>query len=393
MTTFNQKIGHDSLENPVLGIGTARDKSSYSFYSESGILDQAQLGNMYRTCWLAKRVVDTVADDMTRAWRTLTNVDELTAQQVTQHEERLTLRRCINDAIRWSRLYGGSLIYMGIRGLDPSKPLHLEQVRQGDLEYLHVLDRWQVDTNDQPLYTGPRSLFFGLPEYYRLRHNGQLIHCTHMLRLCGESLPSTMRYAQAMWDESILQPITASIIRYETVCATLATMMTEANIDVIQIHNLGEMLLHDASGALIERRLEELACRKSVNRTLILDTEEKYDKRSTNFQNLDNILNVFMCDVCGASDMPFTRLFGQSATGLHATGDNDIRQYYDMIAAKQERCLRPVLAYFDSVLMRSIFNTPTSSMSFYFNPLWQMNHVEKAKVETMKKEDEDNSTS
>ena len=53
------------------------------------------------------------------------------------------------------------------------------------------------------------------------------------------------------------------------------------------------------------------------------------------------MVRTFLQVAAGAADIPVTRLLGQSPAGLSATGDSDTRNYYDMIAARQELDLRP----------------------------------------------------
>ena len=48
-------------------------------------------------------------------------------------------------------------------------------------------------------------------------------------------------------------------------------------------------------------------------------------------------------DISGAAEIPVTKLFGRSPSGLNATGESDLQNYYDMIAEKQEAVLRPIL--------------------------------------------------
>ena len=66
-----------------------------------------------------------------------------------------------------------------------------------------------------------------------------------------------------------------------------------------------------------------------------------------------------------------TRLLGQSPAGLSATGDSDTRNYYDMIAARQELDLRPQLERLDKLILRSAGVDP-AALTFEFRPLWQM---------------------
>jgi hypothetical protein len=81
----------------------------------------------------------------------------------------------------------------------------------------------------------------------------------------------------------------------------------------------------------------------------------------------------------GACGIPLVRLFGQSPSGMSATGESDLRNYYDTISANQESTLRSGFDKILSVLYRSTFGQPSpSEMDFDFRPLWQMNDTEKA---------------
>lgn len=120
---------------------------------------------------------------------------------------------------------------------------------------------------------------------------------------------------------------------------------------------------------------------KSFNRTLLLDADEDYEKKSNAFSGLDKVMQQFMVDVSGAADIPMTRLFGQSAGGLNATGDNDVRNYYDMVSAKQEAEVRPQLDYLYQILVRSELGSMPDDFRFDFNPLWQVSATEQATID------------
>ena len=70
----------------------------------------------------------------------------------------------------------------------------------------------------------------------------------------------------------------------------------------------------------------------------------------------------------GAADIPVTRLLGQSPAGLSATGESDTRNYYDMIAARQEVELRPRLERLDRLVLHSAGVDP-EALTFEFRPL------------------------
>jgi uncharacterized protein len=133
------------------------------------------------------------------------------------------------------------------------------------------------------------------------------------------------------------------------------------------------------------KRFQNAAMMKSFNRMLLLDATETYDKKSNNFSGLNLIVQQFMVDVCGAADIPMTRLFGQSAGGLNATGAGDIRNYYDMLKAKQEAELRPQLEYLDQIIYRhATGKPPPDSYEWDFKSLWQTSGKEQAEIEKIR---------
>jgi phage-related protein (TIGR01555 family) len=90
--------------------------------------------------------------------------------------------------------------------------------------------------------------------------------------------------------------------------------------------------------------------------------------------------------VAAAAEMPVTILFGRSPAGLNATGESDIRAWYDTVVDAQTDQLKPALER----LLKLIFaakDSPTSGAiperwTIEFNPLWQP--TEKEQAETLK---------
>jgi phage-related protein (TIGR01555 family) len=120
---------------------------------------------------------------------------------------------------------------------------------------------------------------------------------------------------------------------------------------------------------------------KSFNRTLVLDSSEKYEKKQNQFANLDKVWEKFMVDVCGACDIPMTRLFGQSPGGLNATGTGDLENYYTRINADQSTRLKPKLDYFDEIFVRSVLGIKPVDYAYKFNSLWQISDKDRAAIE------------
>lgn len=374
----------DGLANVVAGLGTERDKGSYTHYALSQALPSSELEAMYRSSWLSKRIVNVVADDMTREWRQHVFDSEKATEQlaVENTEKRLQVKAKVNEAIRWARLYGGAGIIIGIKGVPMEQleqPLDPSTVKKDSLAWLHVADRFRL-TGTGALVDDLASPAFGTPAIYTLSNTATSlrIHHTRVIRFDGQLIPWNMFIANGSWGDSILNHVYTSVKNSDAAAAQIATMMFEANIDVIKVQELNSMLAMECGESQVIKRFQLASLMKSINRTLVLDAGEEYDKKSNNFANLDKIWEKFMVDVCGAADIPMVRLFGQSAGGLNATGDSDIRNYYDMISAQQEAELRPQLEYLDETILRSALGRVPSDHKWDFRSLWQMSDTEVA---------------
>ena len=116
---------------------------------------------------------------------------------------------------------------------------------------------------------------------------------------------------------------------------------------------------------------------KSINNLLLLGDGETWARQRIDFDGLPEMVRTFLQVAAGAADIPVTRLLGQSPSGLSATGESDVRNYYDMIAARQELDLRPQLERLDRLILRSEGIDP-GALSFAFRPLWQLDEPAKA---------------
>ena len=116
---------------------------------------------------------------------------------------------------------------------------------------------------------------------------------------------------------------------------------------------------------------------KSMNNLLLLGDGETWSRQRIDFAGLPEMARTFLQVAAGAADIPVTRLLGQSPAGLSATGESDVRNYYDMIAARQELDLRPQLERLDRLICPSE-GIDEGALSFAFRPLSQLDEPAKA---------------
>lgn len=376
----------DGLENVVANLGTSADKKAASTYAQTA-RDRLVLENMYRTSWIAKRIINCIPDDMTRNWRELTIDDDGgdSLKKVAKEERRLGVRAKVNESLRWGRLYGGCLILMGTADAksDPKilqTPLKPESIGEGGLSYLQPVDRWRV-TPSADLVKDLDSPDFGLPVSYTIAESGIIYHHSRILRFDGQKIPYYPWFNNARWSDSELMHVWDAVINKDSASSIVASLMHEAKIDVISVPELYNLLSTRDGEATLLKRFRAAKTLQSINNVLLLGEGEAYEQKTYTFTGLDSLLDRFADDVCGASEIPRTRLFGQSPGGLNSTGDGDLSNYYDSIHAKQESDLRPILDKLDQVLIRSALGAIPEDFDYEFKSLWQVPDKTKAEID------------
>lgn len=148
----------DGLANALTGAGTMVDRAVFSHYRLM-LNDPTQLEQAYRSSWLARKIVNIPAEDMTAEWRQWqATPDEITKLEAA--EKAFAVQHKVRRALILSRLFGGSALIMGLRDGTPAAPLPAT-IKQGDLVYLHVVNRHQLSHNE--IDTNILSPTFGEP--------------------------------------------------------------------------------------------------------------------------------------------------------------------------------------------------------------------------------------
>ena len=157
----------DGYSNAAAFLGEASPLLSSGTFLRSNLTQQTELlTSAYRSSWLARRIIDMPSEDMTRAWYSFTSdIPEEDLADLRRLEARHSIKQELTDAIRWARLYGGSLALMVIRGQENSleEPLEPEFLFGDCFRGLLVLDRTQGIEPSLELVEDLDDPDFGLP--------------------------------------------------------------------------------------------------------------------------------------------------------------------------------------------------------------------------------------
>ena len=383
----------DGWGNVFTGLGGVNDKTSYTKYGSSPIIDDDSLSLIYMGDGLGGRIVDVIADDMTREWIYLGEDEEDdmsdSAQLIMEELQRLNAEEAFNLAIKWQRLYGGAIIIVGaMDGQGPDKPLRMQSIK--NIEYLKVVDRTNIPITECVFDEEPTSPTFGHILYYKVNYYvgskviPMKIHYSRVIPFYNDPIPSKMRgYTDVNlrhWGMSSLQRIYEELRDLGAITQSTVNIMMEFIIGKYKIKHLAEMLASGQEQKVVQR-LEVMNRSKSVINAVLLGEDEEYTRDYATLAGLPEVIDRFMLKLSGSTGIPVTRLFGRSPAGLNATGENDLRNYYDLIEANQRNKLLAPLRLL--VSMVSAYKKIADVPDVTFNSLYQLSTEEQAKVDKL----------
>ena len=364
----------DSLRNLMTGLGTGRSKLGNTFFTRSALSDYATVESAYSCNWVAASVVDIPALDATREWRTIQSDG---AEEIAAYEQQLLMQHKVQKALQWSRVYGGAGIIM-ITDQDLTKPLRVELIKKGELKTLLVFDRTELMA-ESINYSDVLSETYRKPEYFLINNGSQRVHTSHVAKFYGRPLPPRLSMSTQGWGDSVLRKCLEDIKEFSASKAGIAELMQEANVDVVTKEGLADELASDQDDS-IRKRYELFGMMKSNVRLALLDSTESYDRKTLALAGVSDVLDSFMTFVSGCSGIPVTKLFGTSAKGMNATGEGDLKNYYDTVRAQQYSCISPEIRALDDVLTRSALGSMPNGFDYEWNQLYHQDPLQKSQA-------------
>jgi phage-related protein (TIGR01555 family) len=386
--TYQPRI-FDKLSNALASIGIpGRDKSVHTQWTFTPIGGD-QIEYSYRSDWLTRKIVDIPAQDSTRMWRSWqAEQDEITKLEGV--ERVFDIQNKVYQALRMARLYGGACLIFGGGDTtqdDMTKPLDVDSVDADWLKFVHVFSRYNIGTG--AIIRDILSPWFGEPEYYSpsvfVGKDMPLlqIHPSWVVRFIGAEYSDPMMIGDG-WGDTVLQALAEAIQNAGVVSSAIAGMVYEGKFDVIKVPELAGLANTQEGMQQLANRWAAVNVGKSYVNSIVMDKEEEWQRVGTNFGGMPDVLRTYLLMAAGAADIPATRLIGQSPVGMNATGDADLRNYYDRLKSDQETKIQPRLSRFDEVLIRSALGDRPPELFYEWNPLWQMDEQVKAMVDLQK---------
>lgn len=357
----------DAWSNAVSGMGVpGYDKTRFTRFNFVGShIDWRTLSMIYRYDWLGRKICERPASDAVRRW--INTEDEAVLAEM----ERLKVKKRCKQAISWGRLYGGAAILLIVEdGMTPADPLQPSRVRR--VVDLPVVDRHHLQPTGriEDVY----AVRFGEPEFYAT-NNGTLFHHSRVLKFDGTDLTNDEAEHEDYWGGSFIELYQDAVKSFQGSMQDVRHIMTESSIGELKIPGLTQSV---AMGGKIfdniQKRLDQFNLSKSIYRTAAMDGEEEFDFKSRQLTGLADLMDRFMTQVAGATDMTELVLFGTSPAGLNASQEEQFAVYYDMVRGIQEDDLMTAINTISECMARG------GTVEWDYKPLMEPSDKEKAEI-------------
>ena len=387
----------DAFSNPLfrLGYGSQSPLEATEYPLTRMTDNYALLNSLYRDNWVVQNVVGLMVDDMLREWYKIRGSISPEYLDELERVERVTqLRDRINQGLCWGRLYGGAAGLILIKGQEGmlEQPLDMETIMPGSFMGLLILDRWSGIVPDMGLVTDMSDPDFNLPEYYTINNaEGRMVarvHHSRIIRFTGRKLPYLEEIAELYWGESEVEALYKDVVAHDNVSANMAALTFRANINTMEVQNLEQ--LFSLGSVEQQKRFWNVMQAQSVMMSnfgfQLVNKGDQMKNTQYTFTGLQEVYESMCLNLCGASHYPMTKLFGRSPSGMNATGESDLQNYYDYVGSQRETKLRPVLERLLPIMAVSAWGAVPDNLQIDFTPLWTPTAKEVAEIAKAKAE-------
>jgi len=333
----------DAWYSELTGTGSTSGRNAYAFRPDAR-LDDATLEALFHGDPFAAQICSAVPEEGLRKGYAVALGDADADARLAARLAALGANALLAEAWTWGRCYGGAMLWVGADdGQRPELPLDAARIKS--VPFLTVLSKREL--TPERWGTDPASPYLGLPEVYYIQRVGGAevqtarVHASRLIRFDGVLTARHLRAANQGWAYSELQRVLTVLTQFNGAFAAVGTLLQDSSQGVFSLKGLMDLVTADRDD-IVRKRMRLMEMTRGPGRPIMIDADtEKFERVEVGaLSGVAQIADKFMLLLAGAARIPVTILMGQSPAGLNATGDSDIRWFYDRVASMQKNMLQ-----------------------------------------------------
>lgn len=364
----------DSYENSVLGIGADDHIAQFNDYTfENTTLNWYLWLALYNESWVFRRVIDKPSQDMVRPSISILGTEDY----IKVYKELDYLKPDLINAIKWSKLFGGSVLVLLFKGVsfdDMEKPIDYKKIKGCRYIKSYVTDRWfGCEPSYDDIVSNLSNEDFGKPKYYTIQFadgTSHRIHHSWVLRFENRGAPNLIKTGMLQgWGYAEGQHLLHELSRDDKLKASIQSLIDKSLIEVIKMPGMTGLFMgaDKDNSEQIKKRLEMVNWARNFNSLTFLDKNDEYDQHTFGgLSGLADLLELNMKQISAAVEMPNV-LFGDLSNGF-TSDDQAIERYDEKILNDCETYLRKPYTKLLKILYKA-YDIDYKEIGFTFNSI------------------------
>lgn len=359
-----------------------------SFMGYPALQDISQNG-IIRAC------IETVVDDMVREFGEVKTDDEdETSDTISTMENQLRkfkIQKVLHQAAEYVGYYGGCLVFIdtGAEDAQLQLPLNLtsksEEMTKGKLQGFRVIDPINVFAGDYNSIDPLKDDFYKPRFWYVM---GKRVHASRMIRFVANEVPQLYKPTYNFFGIAQAQILWDYVMHFSQCREATAELLTKQSMTVMKT-NMAETLFQAGGTQELDRRMQLMAKYRNNNSVVAVDKEEEDIVNITApMSGLTDVARQGLEFLAALNRTPAVKILGISPSGFNATGESDIRNYYDHIKSQREKLFGDGMRVIMHCIQMHTFGQIDPSMRFKWNELGNddeaaMINVQKTKADVV----------
>ena len=376
-SAFDSAGGFDAIYGSLTQHATELGQYPLTSFIGYGALQQVAQQGMIRAC------IQTVADDMSRKWIELKGGEDTDTETLNTLTDLINrkyhLREVFHDAFTTTGYMGGAFIYLKTANKDKTElPLVISDMsaeleKDAPLKFI-VVDPVNVSPIDYNC-TDPLETDYMKPNKWIVL--SRIVHSSRMLSVIDNMPPTLLKpnynflgipQAQILWDY---------VMHFNQCRASTAKLLNK--IALLNVQTDMDSVMQDPHGVeMLDQKMDILSRYRDNDSVFVTDKDsEGLQNIQTSTAGCTDIVRQALEMIASINRTPAVKLLGISPSGFNATGESDIRNYYDYIHSKQELHHDTIQKCIEAVELVE-FGHIDPAIHFEFAPLDEENKASKA---------------
>ena len=338
-----------------------------------GVLQQIAQQGLIRAC------IQTVSDDLSRKWIKIDGCEDPEKKEILENElKKLHIKDLFHKAVTTTGYMGGAFVFIDTGEDDLTLPLAINdlsaELKDGARVKFVVVDPVNVSPIEYNCIDPLRDDYMR-PRMWQVL--GKRVHASRLLTFVENQPPMLLKpnynflgipQAQILWDY---------VMHFNQTRASTARLLEKISLLVVQTDM--DAVLSDEHGIeLFDAKMEFLERYRNNDSVFVCDKEsEGVMNVQTTIAGCTDVVRQALELIACINRTPAVKLLGISPSGFNATGESDLKNYYDYIASKQE-LYREQIQTIINVIQLVEFGTIDPAITFKFEPLNEENKASQA---------------